>query len=97
MGSQGNPCRKNNVVCIYFSTGAYAFPWILNLFIIGDKFSDPSCFLSAGEGYKSTKIFLVMMLDVSTAGISRSLYLKHVKEEYQLSEDEIHYENFDLF
>ncbi|KAK6776118.1 hypothetical protein RDI58_027119 [Solanum bulbocastanum] len=97
MGSQGNLYRKNDVVCIYFSTGAYAFPWILNLFIIGDKFSDPSCFLLARDGYKSTEIFLVTMLDASVTGISRSLYLNHVKQEYQLSEDEIHYENFDLF
>lgn len=40
----------------------------------------------AGDGYKSTEIFPVIMLDVSAAGISRSLYPNHVKEEYQLSE-----------
>lgn len=51
----------------------------------------------AGDGYKSTEIFLVIMLDVSAAGISRSLYPNHVKEENQLSEADVHYENFDLF
>lgn len=67
------------------------------MFVIGDKFSDPSCFVSAGDGYKSTEIFPVIMLDVSAAGISRSLYPNHVKEEYQLSEAEVHYKSFDLF
>lgn len=51
----------------------------------------------AGDGYKSTEIFPVIMLDVSAAGISRSLYPNHVKEEYQLSEAEVHYKSFDLF
>lgn len=51
---------------------------IRNLFMIDNKFSNPSCFFSAGDGYKSTEIFLVIMLDVSAVGISRSLYPNHV-------------------
>lgn len=48
----------------------------------------------AGDGYKSTEIFLVIMVDLSAVGIS--MYPYHVKEEYQLSEA-VHYENFALF
>lgn len=52
----------------------------------------------AGDGYKSTEIFLVIMLDPFAVGVPRSLYPYHVKvEEYQPSDAEVHYENFALF
>lgn len=49
----------------------------------------------AGNGYKSTEIFLMTWWDLFVE-ISRFLDANYAKEEYQLSEDEVHNENFAL-
>lgn len=67
MGSQGNPCRRNHCSlykllnwCLCFSVLVMNSDTLL--FTINSLIQ--ACFISAGDGYKSTEIFLVTCLGI---------------------------------